>query len=181
MKIFVIGTLHLGLTPHVELKKVLEDISPDQILVELSGDRIIYDTTARGSDEMVYAKEWAEENDIAIGLYDVDCSVLKDSVLKDDVEYKELVNRQVVLLQDSSWKEQNKKNTNIDSELGEIEQELMSKFIDVKKWASREEVMLKNIMELILQDGTVVILTGTMHLDFFENSKLGAELPLRYS
>ena len=34
-KIIIIGTLHVGLTPDNELKEVLEEYNPDQILVEI--------------------------------------------------------------------------------------------------------------------------------------------------
>lgn len=176
MQIFVIGTLHLGLTPLDELKEVLEDISPDQILIELPRGT----HGVGGPDEMVYAKQWARDNGINVDFFDADISVLKDSILENNAEYKELIKRQVQLLQGISWKDANKKATFTEGELAKIDKELMTKVFDVEKWNRREDEMLKNVVELMQKDGVVAILTGAGHLDFFENSPLETKLPLRY-
>lgn len=39
-KVIIIGTLHLGSTPHKELEKILKRIRPNRLLVEIAQEDI---------------------------------------------------------------------------------------------------------------------------------------------
>lgn len=170
-KLIIIGTLHIGLTPKEELKKVLEDINPDKLLVELSAP-----TKSGSKEEMIFAAEWAEANGIPVGYFDIPFAAFKEAVTPEDPAYKEALAKQAEELKAYSWKELNKKDI---YEKCLTTQMMIETFIDKEKWDSRRQQMLSNIKNLALPEGKTLVLTGTAHLNFFEKKLPEVEMPFR--
>lgn len=175
----IVGTLHLGLTRKNDLLKLLEEIRPDQLLVELPEEKSARERAARFSDEMNFAAMWAGTKGIPVAYFDTEESVLKDGISDEDATYHELVRRQVEEIKAFSWQELNKKEPWREGRLASAQQAFWRECIDPHKWEHREEEMLKNIQRLKQAHGTVLILTGSGHLDFFERELPEAELPFR--
>jgi hypothetical protein len=171
-KIIIIGTLHAGLTPNRELGNVLKNLNPDLLLVEIANDDLIKNNLAGYPEEIIFACKWAKENGIKISGFDSKINIFKNEVLPDD--NAELLEEQKKLLGKFSWKDCNKKEN---EKLLDTKKEEM--IIDKKKWKKRENEMLKNIEKNIPNNGTIVIITGVGHLDFFEKKMKNAIFPLR--
>lgn len=75
-----------------------------------------------------------------------------------------------------SWKDFNK----IENEKL-LDVDGLNDIIDQDKEKLRENEMLKNIEVSMIRSGTVVIITGTAHLSFFERKIQDAILPFRDS
>lgn len=132
------------------------------------------------ADEMGFATTWASTKSIPVGFFDTGMSVLKEGVSEEDPEYQELVNREIWEAQAFSWQELNKKEPWKKGRLADVQWEFWRKYIDPHKWEVREEKMLENIKRLKIPQGTVLILTGAGHLDFFERELPEAEFPFRH-
>ena len=176
-KLYIIGTLHGEYTNKVELKEVLERISPDQLLVELpprSVDALKEEGEWR--DEMLYANEWATQKGIPVVFIDVEAdNPFRDGYTPETPEYKELLARLEQKISQYTWKEFNRAETN--AHLNDpMEEVLFDKTCEVE----REQKMTENIRQAMQSDGVVLLLTGTAHLDRFEKEFPNASLPLRY-
>lgn len=171
-KIIIIGTLHVGLTPKNELQELLDRFKPDQLLVELSNDDIINDKIGLYSDEMLFAYDWAKDNDVLVNGFDANISVL--SAAKNEEDNNEVIEEQKKIIEKYSWKDFNKT-----SYLKLLNTEKEARLIDRKKWDLREEKMLENILENIIPEGMVLIVTGSGHIPFFEKNIKDAIFPLK--
>jgi len=179
-RVVVIGTLHLGLTPKSELKKTLDELDPDQLLVELPADKSVRVDAAAHSDEMQFAANWAGTKGIPVNFFDINTgSILKGDNVEDDPDYQKLVAEEITEAKAYTWKQLNSKAPWEKGRLGEIGRNMFRDYIDLEKWNAREVSMLENIERLMLRDGTIIILTGAGHLDFFENNLPGADLLFR--
>lgn len=175
----IVGTLHLGLTRKNDLKKLLEEIHPDQLLLELPAEQSARERASRTSDEMGFAAMWAGTKGIPVAYFDTGESVLRDGISVEGSLYKELESRQVQEIKAFSWQDLNKKEPWREGRLASAQQTFWRECIDPAKWELREENMLENIQRLKKQKGTVLILTGAGHLDFFEREFPEAEFPYR--
>ncbi len=179
-RVVIIGTLHLGLTPLNELKSTLETLKPNQVLVELPQNIEDKIKTESSSNEMVFAANWAQINNIPVGCFDVDeGNTLKDGISENNEDYLDLVKQQVSEIKAFSWKELNNDRLWREGRLGKIERKLYTDCVDNKKDEAREERMLENIKRLMLPNGTIVILTGIGHLNFFEKNLPDSEILFR--
>lgn len=171
-KIIIIGTLHAGLTPNLELKQVLGKYKPNRLLVEIAQEDIDAGTVDSYPPEMVFAYEWAISNSIKV--YGFDC---KMNIF---LEGKNQTDNQVVILDQKkvmgklTWKDMNKEN-NLKLLHLSSEKELINK----RKEKEREMEMLKNIKNKLESSGTTLIITGCGHLKFFEENFHKAVFPLR--
>jgi len=174
-KIYIIGTIHKGYTSKEELGAVLKNLSPNQVLVELPDQPI--EKTRKSTDvrdEMMFAYDWAKENNIRVDCFDNDVDILREGMTLDHPKSKELMKYHTGILKHYSWKDLNKKE-----HAHTMDSPLEAEIADPIKQKNRENQMLKNIRGLLIPDGNVVILTGTAHLPFFEHSIPEAIFPLR--
>lgn len=175
-KVFIIGTLHLGFTPKDELREVLEELRLTQLFVELPPeDSEKREVAEKHSDEMAFAYRWAKENNVLVVSYDIGGGNLEKEGAEEDKEYIQLSKEELEEAKKISWRERNKKN----AYKGSAWEKIKEKFIDQKKWDAREKQMLENIRQNLADEGTVVILTGAGHLDFFEENLSEAEFLFR--
>ncbi len=171
--ILLIGTLHKNLTPNDELRDLLEEIKPTQLFVELPEINSNKRHEAENvSTEMNFAYQWARKHNIPAVSYDTEEVTLEDSVDTTSARYKDLSEMELEEARQLGWRGSNRK-------LPTAWHQLMSEYIDIEKWDARERHMLENIKKNLASSGTVLILTGAAHLDFFEKSLPNAVLPLR--
>ena len=168
LKIIVIGTLHAGSTPNEELKQIFDDYGPTQILVEISQGDIDKNNISEYPPEMIFAYEWAIQNNIKINGFDSKIDIFKKGVTSKDNQ--KLIKEQEKLIKNYSWRDFNK-----------IEKEklLIDNITDPVKEKKREEEMFKNIKEVIDNHGTILIIMGCGHLNYFEKNLKNAIFPFR--
>lgn len=170
-EIVFVGTLHCGFTDTEELKEIILDIDPDLLLVEISQEDIENKNISQYPDEMRYAYRLAEELGISCKGFDTKVSVSKKGIPSELTQ--EIIAEQGKIIKQYSWKEFN--NSDLNQKLTSLSVEM----IDFEKWNQRELEMNKNIETLTPRHGTVLILTGTAHLAFFERVFPNAKFPLR--
>ena len=173
-KIFIIGTIH-GHTPSEELKKVVENLNPDQLLIELPEDAPEKFKKKKDiRDEMMFMYRWAKEKRIPVYLFDEYQPLFNDGMSVNSPEYKKFIDESRLVLEKYSWKDFNKSEVS-----KELDNSLSRKLFDPQKAKMREEKMLAKIKRHMISDGSIVIITGTSHLDFFKNQLPDIILPLR--
>lgn len=173
-KIIVIGTLHAGITPNDELKEVIESFEPDQLLVEIANDDIVKNDVNAYPPEMICALEWAKSNAVKVAGFDSKTSIFLEGTLPDDNQAMLEKQKEVIKNVSLSWKDFNASgNEKLLDVVGSDE------LIDQNKEKAREYEMLKNIESNIIERGTIVIVTGVGHLDFFERNIKDAIFPFR--
>jgi len=159
-EIIIIGTLHAGLTPKQELKKFLEDVKPDQVLVEMAEEDLRKNRIDSYPPEMVYTFKWSRKRNIIVNGFDCSLNTLRKGMT--DADNLKAIKDSKRLLKNLSWKDMNKeKNSKI---LAPINKRL----IDPLKERKRNFQMIKNIRKLMIPKGKVVIVTGCSHLNYFE-------------
>jgi len=169
-EIIFIGTLHCGFTNEKELEKIILDINPDLLLVEICQEDIKRDKISQYPKEMIFALNLAKKNDISYEGFDSSISILKKGISSKDE--KKVIDLQEKIIKQFSWKEFNKSNLN--NKLSEISKDI----IDMKKWNQREHKMKSNIKNIIPEKGAILILTGTGHIPFFKKEFPNAKFPL---
>jgi pheromone shutdown protein TraB len=173
-KIIVIGTLHAGITPNNELKAAIESFEPDQLLLEIANDDIVKNDLSPYPPEMIFAFEWAKSNNVKVAGFDSKINVFREGVMPE--HNQAIIDKQKKLIKKLSWKDFNK----IENEKL-LDVDGSDELIDQDKERVRENEMLKNIEENIIENGTIVIITGTAHLNFFERNIKDAIFPFRNS
>lgn len=175
--IFILGTIHDGHTPPTELITALEQLQPDQVMLEIprGTDADAVRHTDDWRDEMRAAYRWAREQDIPTIFFDENMPLFRDGYSVEHPAYAEFIKKAEAEIAKHSWKELNKPE--YDSLFGE---EYFTIF-DKEKDSAREHTLLANITEQLPEQGNVVIVTGTGHLAFFEKNLPDATFPLRYS
>lgn len=172
VELIFIGTLH-GATSKKELEEVLEKYSPTQLLVEIEQEDIENNNLKKYPEEMIFAKEWAERNNILILGFDSGIKTTKEDFSEKD--NKLLINKQLSLAEEKglNWKDFNKEeNLKL---LEDIGSDAIVKEHDEK----RNGEMLTNINNLTISEKKIVILTGSSHLKFFEKHFPNAKFPFR--
>jgi pheromone shutdown protein TraB len=172
LKVIIIGTLHVGLTPNKELETEFIKYNPNQILVEIAEGDIKKKSISKYPPEMIFTYNWARKNKIKVNGFDSKINIFKKGVKKAD--NLELIKKQKTIIKNYSWKafnkEENDRLLNIDD---------LSKIIDLEKEKIRNLQMLCNIRKFIISNGVVMIITGTGHLNFFEKHFKKAIFPFR--
>lgn len=171
-KIIVIGTLHAGITPNNELKETIESFQPDQLLIEIANDDIVKKNLSLYPPEMIFTFEWAKNNNVKVAGFDSKINVFREGAIPEDNQA--IIEKQKKLIKKLSWKDfnriENEKLLDVDD---------LNVLIDKDNERARENEMLKNIEANIIETGTVVIITGTSHLNFFERNIKDAIFPFR--
>lgn len=176
-EIYVIGTLHAGYTPNDELRELLEDIEPNQVLVELPDEPIeeLKDREVYPS-EMIFAYNWGKEKGLQVGRFDVesDYSYFNEGRSPDDQEYKDYLEYQESIIKEHSWKDFNKERYNklLDHPLRDV-------LFDKQQAEKREAEMLENIKKAMISNGKIVVTTGAGHLNYLQEHLPEAVFPLR--
>lgn len=170
-RIIVIGTLHAGLTPNLELEQVLEKYKPNQLLVEIDQEDIDAGNISLYPPEMIFAYSWAISKSIKV--YGFDCKMNIFSEEKNQTDNQVVIMDQKRVMGKLTWKDMNKKDN-----LKILNVPLEDGLIDQNKEKEREIKMLENIRSLNL-NGTVVVLTGCKHLKLFEENLNEAIFPFR--
>ncbi|PIZ54776.1 hypothetical protein COY25_01780 [Candidatus Uhrbacteria bacterium CG_4_10_14_0_2_um_filter_41_7] len=173
-KIIVIGTLHAGITPNNELKAVIESFKPDQLLVEIANDDITKNDLSSYPSEMIFAFEWAKSNNVKVAGFDSKIDVFREGAIPEDNQA--IIEKQKKMIKKLSWKDFNK----IENEKL-LDVDGLDELIDQNKERVRENEMLQNIEANIIESGTIVVITGTAHLNFFERNIQDAIFPFRNS
>jgi len=171
-KIIIIGTLHAGITPKNELKKYLDYAKPDQVLVEIAEADLRRDRLDSYPTEMVYALNWARKRNILVNGFDCSLNTLRKGMTADDNQ--RVIREQKKLMKDLTWKDLNKSRN-----LKKLNTASAKKLVDPEKEKRREIGMFRNIQKTMIEKGTILILTGCGHLNFFEKHIKEANFPLR--
>lgn len=171
-KIIVIGTLHAGLTSHAELKEILEEYKPNQLLVEISQNDIKQGKINSYPSEMVFAYNWAKKNKIRVDGFDSKINTFRAGVTKED--NNKAIKEQKEIMKHYSWKEMNQSINN-----QKLKTKTTKNLDDSEKLKKLNFEMLNNIKKLMIKEGIIVILTGCGHLDFFEQHLKNAIFPFR--
>lgn len=169
--IVVIGTIH-GRTPRRELEEVLDEISPDLLLVEIAEEDLKKEEIEKYPEEMVAACQWAKENGVQTHGFDVDIDVFRKGVGEEENE--RVIELQKEVMGKISWK-----NMNQEENLKLLDIPEARSLVDHKKEEEREKLMLSNIKGHIEHEGTVVVITGCGHLEFLEQEVPSAHFPFR--
>jgi len=170
-QIYIIGTLHAGWTPDKELQEELEKIKPDQLLVEICDSDLQDNKLDDYPPEMVFAYQWAKENQVSVVGYDSKIKVFREGI--SDEDNQAVIEEQKKQLSHLTWQGANKpENCQL------FMKESYEKLVDPAKDKLREQEMLDNIKKAIADQGRVVILTGCGHLDFFKANLSEAKFPL---
>lgn len=177
---YLIGTIHSGKTSHKELGDILDKINPDQVLIELPENFSEKGIKKRKvvPDEMLFAYNWVNENDIRCGCFDVSNDTgenfFADDYSEESKEYQELLDYQDSIIVKHDWKDFNKRE-NIDL----LDHPLEDTLFNSSALKERKRGMLEDIREKVISEGKVVIITGTAHLDFLlknlENTQLALD------
>jgi hypothetical protein len=123
---------------------------------------------------MIFAFEWAKSNNVKVAGFDSKINVFREGVMPEDNQV--IIEKQKKLINKLSWKDFNKiENEKLLAVDG------LDELIDQDKERVREDEMLKNIEASIIGSGTVVIITGTAHLNFFKRNIKDAIFPFRNS
>jgi len=172
--VYIIGTIHNMLPTYTEeLKLILENINPDQVLVEIVSQDLKSKNVRKYPKEMIYASRWGIKHNKIVNGFDSPIKIERKAVTKK--ELKEVEKDMFKVLGKYGWKELNKPNYDHIEEL-DI---LADKIIDDTKHKLRQKKMLENIRKMMIKNGKVLILTGSYHLNFFEKNLKGALFPLR--
>lgn len=171
-EIYIIGTLHAGLTPNHDIAKLLAKYQPDQLLVEITEDDIIKSDFYGYPPEMVSAYSWAREQGVLVNGFDADIEVMKKD--KTEADNIQVVDEAKELMTKFSWQDMNRPEV-----MAKTKTKAYLDLIDWRKFHRREAMMLKNIKSKLLARGRIVILTGAAHLDYLAENLPEAKLPLR--
>ena len=175
-KIYIIGTLHNMLPKHQEeLESLLEELNPAQVLVEIVRKDLETKNTRKYPKEMRFAYKWGIKHGKKTDGFDAPLDVVKKSITKRELKRVEKEAISVIDKYGLTWKDFNKSKYEHIKEVDRLE----NKIIDRPKDKLRQRKMLENIYKMMIEDGSILILTGAGHLSFFERNFKGAIFPLR--
>lgn len=113
-----------------------------------------------------------QEKNIEVFGFDSGVDTFREGVTREDNQA--IIEKQDRAMENLSWKD-----FNIEENNKLLDVEGIEKLIDPEKEKMREMEMLKNIQNNIIENGTVVIITGAGHLNFFEENIKDAIFPFR--
>src|SRR3989344_1541834 len=116
-KVIFIGTIH-GFTPEKELKKILDNIKPIQILIKVPKEDIGKIKLDNYPPEMVFAYNYAKTNGIKVSGFDF--KVRHNKIAKNE-QYFDLIKKQEGIIKENrfTWKDLNKEKNLIRKKLEE--------------------------------------------------------------
>jgi len=170
-KIYFIGTLHGGCTPQDELQEILNNLSPDQLMVEIRQKDIEGKNFNNYPNEMIFAYKWAVDKDIPV--YGMDTVTFDMAEGKNGEDNQKVMDMQIKIIRQHNWKDFNKEEYGKLLDIPEL-----LELVDKEKANLREQEMLKNILKNAISKGTIVVLTGSGHLTFFAKALPEAIFPL---
>ena len=178
-EIIIIGTLHTGWTPHNKLIELIENIDPDNILVELSKEELSTErrkTSIR--DEMIAVHDWAIESGVPVSTFDSENDILREGITGTEPFFIEHGQQMKKILKDYSWKDLNDDKPWNQPEIKRLDKKMNEKYIDPKK-SDKRDIELVNSIKNLITEGKNVILIGAGHLSFLEEYFSDAKFPLR--
>ncbi|MDA3836367.1 MAG: hypothetical protein PF542_01980 [Nanoarchaeota archaeon] len=169
-EIFFIGTLHCGFTNENELKRIILDINPKLLLIEICQEDIKHNKISKYPKEMIFALNLAKENNISCKGFDSNINTIKKGISSENEN--KIIALQEKIIKQHSWEKFNNFEPN------EKLTKISKKIIDLEKWNQGELEMKSNLKSLIPDKDTVLILTGTGHIPFFKKEFPNAKFPL---
>jgi len=181
-KTFIIGVIH-NFVPKKDLTELLEKYNPDQIMVEVTASDLKNKNFKNYGKEFKDAYKWCKKNKRKVTGFDYwkkGWPQSEDMSKSEEKEYKKIEKILVKIFKKYGWKKFNKKKY----------EKLLDKYVDKAKESVpyikeiyeilpiRQKKMLLNVKKRALKKGTILILTGVGHLDFFQKH-LKAEFPFR--
>lgn len=172
-EVVIIGTMH-NMFPEYknEFRLILEKVNPDQIIVEIDEKDLDTKEIETYPKEMVFAYRWDIKNKKQVGAFDVDVDLWKTGVTQEEEDRIE--KNWFVKYGKYDWKFFNK-----DTSKNRLEVWTIDKIIDQKKMGIRQQIMIKNIKKMSIEEGKILIITGAYHLDFFAKYLKDAIFPYR--
>lgn len=165
-----IWTLHAWLTDHEELKKIILDIKPKCLLIEMTNKDIKEDNILWYPEEMIFALNLAKEYKIPCKGFDYQLNTLQPNITKNHEQ--KILDEQKKIIHNKSWKDFN--NYDLTKKLWDI----LINIVDEEKWDERENKMKSNIKKIASHEGITLILTGVWHINFFQKQFPKAKFPL---
>ncbi len=156
-----------------EMESIIRKTNPDQILVEIARKDLKSKRIRKYPKEMQFAYKWAKAHKKKSGGFDFDIDITKKNLSK--AQQKIIVGKMFKLAKNIDWKDFNKRKYKYQKE----QDMLLDNIIDHKKHKLRQRKMLSNIRKMMIKNGTILILTGASHLNFFEKHLKNAEFPFR--
>jgi hypothetical protein len=184
-KIYVIGVIH-NFVSEKETTDILEKYNPDQVFIELRQEHLETKKFKEYGKEFFYVSKWCKKNNKIINGFDY-CAknwlTTKDMTKIDKKNLKNITDKYLaILVKKYEWKKFNqKKYMKLFYESDYYKRAKSIPFIKhiYKILPLRQKMMLKNIRKRMIKKGTVLIITGAGHLDFFEKNIKGAIFPFR--
>ncbi len=175
-KIIVIGTMHRMMPQaEAEFATLLEQYSPQQLLVEIDNDDLQRNQINDYPKEMIFAVKWAKERGLPV--LGFDCKINTSRVGIDPDFEEQVIERQLKVLGNRSWIELNVSSVN--RELEQVDG--FDSLVDKDAVILRHKVILENARQRAATEGVIVLLTGCANLDVFDGQLEDSVLPLRYS
>ncbi len=181
-KIYIIGTLH-NYIPKKDIIEILEKYSPDQVLIEVTSSDLKKKNLKGYGKEFRDAYEWCKKNKAKVTGFDYEQKgwpQSKDMSKPEKKEYKKIEKILFKIVKRYGWKKFNKKKYEklLDCYINKAKETIYYVKKAYEVLPQRQKRMLANVKKRMLKKGTIIILTGAGHLDFFEKN-LKAEFPFR--
>jgi len=106
VSLIFIGTLHYGITPEDELIKLLENLKPSLLLVEICQEDIETNNIQEYPDEMKAALKWAANKHVVVRGFDSKIEPLRKDASSEDI--KSLNDEQMTIIKRHDWKDFNR-------------------------------------------------------------------------
>jgi pheromone shutdown protein TraB len=157
-----------------EFRRIIEKINPNQILVEIDREINLKSSQIKKyPKEMIFSYNWAVKNNKQVDVFDTNrYKQIKKTATKKDLD--EATKIFLKMFKNYDWKQMNQRLPSIE-EYRKIER----KVLNLREVNARRKVMLSNIRRLSIKKGSILIVTGASHLDFFEKNIKGAIFPFR--
>jgi hypothetical protein len=139
------------------------------VLVETLPENVLSEKFDSYRSEMELAYRWARNNQKQVRGFDCDMATQSDDPNKE--KFEKAVAEYINFVADKSWRD-----ASIEA-IGHRIAIIDAPMFDLKKAAARQWCMLRNIQSELPSEGTVLILTGVYHSDFFRKNFEGAHFP----
>jgi len=170
-QVIIIGTVHMGFTPVEELIVEVSTHRPDRVFVEV-------DEAGNGAKEMQGLYSWLVSGQVAYVCFDYLLTTNK----YDNQPSQTAINQFTKDMRDKlgvyNWKELNKPEIWMNCGAERLNQDFVDKYYDTEKERKREERLVSNIEEQLI-DGVNVVVTGAGHVDYFLENISNSSAPLR--
>lgn len=176
--IILLGTIHLNWTPKLDLISEIKKYNPDKLLIELTEKEVFDGREHSIRDEMFFALDYAQKENLQYYLFDTDVSTMKPGVTGKEPEFEAYEVEVKKLLAGKTWKDLNIEKYWKDPKVDKLEKSIIDAYYVEKKMKEREAAIEKNILgELV--DGVNVVITGAGHLTHLLAAIPDSVAPLR--